>query len=60
MRLADKETYMLCCDCGYAVKKKTMFIKSYKHTAICLCKKCALKLAKEIESEVEQCEIKGK
>ena len=43
-----RDDYMLCSDCGYAVKRSKMFIKSYKHTAVCLCKKCAKKLADEI------------
>ena len=40
---------MLCCDCGYAVKEKNIFKKAYKNTAICLYKKCAEKLTKEIK-----------
>ena len=43
-----KEPHMLCSDCGYAVKRSKMFVKAYKHTAICLCKKCAIELANEI------------
>ena len=43
-----RDDYMLCSDCGYGVKRSKMFIKSYKHTAVCLCKKCARKLADEI------------
>lgn len=39
---------MLCCDCGYAVKAKHMFKKVYKNTAICLYRKCALKLYTEL------------
>ena len=42
------EVHMLCCDCGYAVKRSTMFVKAYNNTAICLCKKCARELQKEI------------
>ena len=42
---------MLCCDCEHAVKMSTMFIKQYRNTAICLCKKCALKLCGEIEEQ---------
>ena len=45
------EPYMLCSDCGYGVKRSKIFIKSYKHTAICLCKKCAKKLAEEINDK---------
>ena len=58
MREKNREQYMLCCDCGYAVKRKFMFEKAYKHTGMCLCRKCALKLAKEITEhyEVQQCE----
>ena len=47
----ERETYMLCCDCGYAFKRNKGFVKSYKHTAICLCKKCAKELAKEINEK---------
>ncbi len=48
-----RENYMLCCDCGFAVKEKKMFKKVYKNTAICLCRKCALKLGREIADTVE-------
>lgn len=44
----EREPYMLCSDCGYAVKRGRMFVKAYNHTAICLCKKCARKLVEEI------------
>lgn len=46
--MRERERYMLCCDCGYAVKEKTMFKKAYKVTAICLCRKCANKLRVEL------------
>ena len=46
--MKERENYMLCCDCGYAFKQKFMFIKEYKNTAICLCRKCATKLCNEI------------
>lgn len=48
-----KERMALCCDCGYAVKTNKMFIKQYKNTGICLCRKCALKLSKEITNTFE-------
>lgn len=51
--MRERENYMLCCDCGYAVKEKSMFKKAYKDTAICLCRKCALKLGKEIADKVK-------
>lgn len=51
--MKERNNYMLCCDCGYAVKEKTMFKKAYKDTAICLCRKCALKLGREIADTVE-------
>ncbi len=51
--MKERDRYMLCCDCGYAVKQKTMFIKEYRNTAICLCRKCALKLGREIAETVE-------
>lgn len=44
----NRDRYMLCCDCGYAVKEKTMFKKAYKHIAICLCEKCARELQLEL------------
>ena len=46
--MKERNGYMLCCDCGLAVKKSTMFIKKYQNTAICLCRKCAVKLCTEI------------
>ena len=51
--MKERDDYMLCCDCGYAVKRKSMFIKKYHNTAICLCRKCALKLGREIADTVE-------
>lgn len=51
--MKERQNYMLCCDCGFAVKEKTMFKKIYKNTAICLCRKCALKLGREIADTVE-------
>lgn len=45
--------YVLCCDCGYAFKLKDIFVKQYKNTAICLCRKCSDKLRKEIEEKFE-------
>lgn len=49
--MKERDVYVLCCDCGYAVKRSRMFVKSYNHTAICLCKKCAKKLSKEINEK---------
>lgn len=46
--MKERENYMLCSDCGLAVKRSTMFIKKYQNTAICLCKKCAINLCTEI------------
>lgn len=51
--MKERDNYMLCCGCGHAVKRKTMFIKEYQNTAICLCRKCALKLGREIADTVE-------
>ena len=51
--MKQRDNYMLCCDCGYAVKQKTMFIKKYQNTAICLCRNCALELGREIADIVE-------
>lgn len=47
--MTEREKYMLCCGCGYAVKEKNIFRKAYRNTAICLCRKCAKKLATEIK-----------
>ncbi len=46
-----RDTYMLCHGCGYGVKRNRMFLKGYKHTAICLCPKCAKELAEEIKKK---------
>ena len=46
--MKEKQNYMLCSDCGFAVRQSTMFIKKYQNTAICLCKKCAINLCTEI------------
>lgn len=46
--MKQRNNYMLCCNCGYAVKDKNIFKKAYRNTAICLCKKCAKKLVTEI------------
>ena len=46
-----REGFMFCCDCGLAVKMSKLFKKSYHNTAICLCKKCAKKLANEINEK---------
>ena len=51
--MRERSKYMLCCDCGFAVLTEKMFIKKYQNTAICLCRKCALKLAREIAETVE-------
>ena len=46
--MRERDNYMLCCDCGYAVKEKNIFKKAYKNTAICLCRKCAVELCTEL------------
>lgn len=51
--MKERNNYMLCCDCGYAVKEKTMFKRAYKNTVICLCRKCAMRLSREIADTVE-------
>lgn len=48
--MKERNNYMLCCSCGYAVKDKNIFKKAYKNTAICLCRKCAKELVKDIEN----------
>lgn len=47
--IKGREPYCLCSNCGFAFKKSKIFIKRYKQTAFCLCKKCALELAEEIK-----------
>lgn len=44
--------YISCQDCGYYFKPESVFVKTYKDTAICLCKKCAEKLCNEIEKSL--------
>lgn len=51
-KLLDK--YIFCCNCDDAYKSKTMFIKQYNYTAICLCKKCAKALVNEIEEKYKK------
>lgn len=58
--MIQKTEFMLCCDCGHAVKEKTMFKKSYYNTAICLCKDCAEKLHSDLLDYETACAIKGK
>ena len=48
--MKEQNNYMLCCSCGYAVKDKNIFKKVYQNTAICLCRKCAKELVKDIEN----------
>lgn len=47
--MKKRNNYMLCCNCGYAFKDKNIFKKAYQNTAICLCRKCAKELIKDIE-----------
>ncbi len=47
--MTEREKYILCCSCGYAVKEKNIFKKVYKNTAICLCRRCAKELIKDID-----------
>lgn len=47
--MTEREKYMFCCSCSYALKEKNIFKKVYKNTAICLCKKCAKELIKDID-----------
>lgn len=45
--------YVLCPNCGCFVKQTKSFTKTWDRSALCLCKKCALGLAKEIEERYE-------
>lgn len=47
--MKERSKHMMCCGCGFVVLAENMFIKEYKNTAICLCKKCAKELSKEIQ-----------
>lgn len=51
-KLFDKRIF--CCNCDYAYKAETMFIKQYNNTAICLCRKCAKDLANEINEQYKK------
>ena len=51
--MRERSNYALCCGCGFAVPTETMFIKEYRNTAICLCRKCAKDLSKEIQQRYE-------
>lgn len=39
-----------CNDCGCIFREKNIFIKEYQYNGICLCRKCAKELVKDIES----------
>ena len=52
--MKERDNYMLCCDCGYAVKEKSMFKKIYQNTAICLCRNCEDKLQKELQVHIKE------
>lgn len=51
---STREAVALCCDCGYAVKVKTMFWKEYKNTGLLLCRKCAKRLSEEINAHISK------
>lgn len=51
--MKERDKYMLCCGCGYAVKQSTMFIKEYQNTAVWLCRKCAKELTEEIQEHIK-------
>ena len=44
--MKERNNYMLCCSCGYAVKDKNIFKKAYQNTAICLCRNAPKSLLK--------------
>lgn len=48
--MKERYHYMFCSDCGCAFEEEEIFRKTYTNTAICLCRECALKLAREIIS----------
>lgn len=47
--MTKQNNAMHCNDCGCAFREKNIFMKEYQYTGICLCRKCAGKLAKEIK-----------
>lgn len=51
--------FFLCHDCGCATHPDNIFIKQYKHTAFCLCRKCTEKLRAEIDESLKN-RTKGK
>lgn len=51
--MTERERYMLCSGCGYAYKESHIFKKTYKQTAICLCRKCLRNLIEEAEMELK-------
>ena len=51
--MRERNRYMLCSGCGYAVKENIMFTKIYKDSAFCLCKGCTKKLLAEISEKIK-------
>ena len=47
--MLNPNSIILCNDCGCAFREKNIFMKEYRYTGICLCRKCADKLVKEIQ-----------
>ena len=52
--MKERSKHMMCCGCGFVVLAENMFIKEYKNTAICLCRKCAKELINEIQEHLEK------
>ena len=55
--MKERSNYMLCCGCGYAVKEKNIFKKAYKNTAVCLCKKCAQELVRDMTKNRDKIDV---
>jgi len=47
--MAKSNNLIHCNDCGCIFRERNIFMKEYQYTGICLCRKCAGKLAKEIQ-----------
>lgn len=48
------DDFVLCSNCGHFVKQTKSFIKTLNRSSLCLCRKCAVELAKEIETKYKE------
>lgn len=47
------DDFVLCSNCERFVKQSKSFIKTWRRSSLCLCRKCAVELAKEIMEKYE-------